>query len=86
MKKTLFTLLLVAFLMPLFAQDDATVDSDEVTTEETDEKVKDGWTFGGVPAITFIRQGRLRVPLPAGLLVPLDRRHQARRAAPIRRR
>lgn len=53
MKKTLLAIFLAVFLMPLIAQDDATSDSDHVTTEASDENVKDGWTFGGVPAIAY---------------------------------
>jgi hypothetical protein len=49
MKKYLFMIALGLFLMPLTAQNDS---SDE-TTDKKEEKIKSGWTFGGVPVVAY---------------------------------
>ncbi len=50
MKKSLLTLILVAFLFPLSAQDN---DSTTVKPDKKTEKIKTGWTFGGVPVVAY---------------------------------
>lgn len=49
MKKLIWTVLVIVISLPLIAQDTENQES----TSKKDEKVKKGWTFGGVPVVAY---------------------------------